>query len=64
MVRFANPPHCCNGSELRRIDKVDYRFYKDNEKEKCMEMVEEVRRQSVYPHGTDICTDECKKRGN
>ena len=51
-------------SELRRIEKVDYRFYKYSDREQCMEMIEEIRRQSIYPHNKESCTDECKKRGD
>lgn len=50
-------------SELRRIDKVDYRFKKDSDREECMQMIEQARRESVYPHNTEMCTAECKKRG-
>ena len=50
-------------SELRRIGKIDYRFHLDGDLEKCMEMVESVRRESLYPHPTSTCTEECKKRG-
>ena len=48
-------------NELRRIDKIDYRMYKDSDRELCMEMIEEVRRERIYPHTT--CSLECKKRG-
>lgn len=50
-------------NELRRIDKIDYRLYKDSDRDKCMEMIEDIRRQSIYPHNDDACTAECKKRG-
>ena len=50
-------------SELRRIGKIDYRFHLDSDLEKCMEMVESVRRESLYPHPPHMCTEECKKRG-
>lgn len=50
-------------SELRRIDKIEYKFHKDSDREKCMDMIENARRQSIYPHNEDACTDECKKRG-
>ena len=50
-------------SELRRIGKIDYHFHLDGDLEKCMEMVESVRRESLYPHPTTTFTEECKKRG-
>ncbi|XP_064393011.1 uncharacterized protein LOC135340449 isoform X3 [Halichondria panicea] len=50
-------------NELRRVNKIDYRFHKDSEREECMERIEEVRRQSIYHHKEDTCTAECKKRG-
>jgi len=37
-------------SELRRIGKIDYRFHLDSDLEKCMEMVESVCRESLYPY--------------
>ena len=48
-------------SELRRIGKIDYRFPLDSDLEKCMEKVESVCRESLYPHPTHMCTEECKK---
>lgn len=48
-------------SELRRIGKIDYRMHKDSDREKCMEMIEEFRRESIYPH--TLCCTECKSRG-
>ncbi len=51
-------------NELRRVNKIDYHFHKDSEREECMERIEEVRRQSIYHHKEDTCTAECKKRGN
>ena len=49
---------------MRRVNKIDYRFHKDSEREECMERIEEVRRQSIYHHKEDTCTAECKKRDN
>ena len=46
-------------SELRRIGS----FHLDSDLEKCMEMVESVHRESLYPHPTHMCTEEGKKRG-
>lgn len=51
-------------NELRRIGLVDYRFKKDSSREECMSVIEQQRRQSLYPHSADMCTLECKKRGN
>ena len=48
-------------SELRRIGKTEYKMFKDSDTESCMEMIEEMRRQSIYPHKT--CTPECKRKG-
>lgn len=50
-------------NELRRIERVEYTFKRDSDRETCMQMVEEVRRKTVYPHNVDDCTEECKKRG-
>lgn len=49
-------------AELRRIEK-EYRFKKDSDREKCMEMIEEHRRQNLYPHNEIECSPECKARG-
>ena len=46
-----------------RIGKIDYRFKMDSEREKCMDIVEEVRSATLYEHPDEDCTDECKKRG-
>ena len=49
--------------ELRTIGKVDYRFKCDSDREVCMEMVEEHRRETTYPHPESQCTTDCKSRG-
>ena len=49
-------------SELRRIGKVDFRFKKDSDRDKCMEMIEIERRCNMYPHPSSECVDECGKR--
>ena len=48
-------------NELRRIGKIEYRMFKDSDRESCMEMIEEVRHRSIYPH--NACTPECKQKG-
>ena len=50
-------------NELRRIGKIDYLFKRDSDRERCMEVVEEVRCASLYPHLDMDCTDDSKKRG-
>ena len=60
---------CCANSfyngelelELRRIKRLDYSFRKDSDREKCMKMVENYRRENLYPHLD--CTAECRARG-
>ena len=49
--------------ELCTIGKVDYRFKYDSDREVCMEMVEEHRRETPYPHPDSQCTEDCKSRG-
>ena len=49
-------------NELRRIGKIDYLFKRDSDREKCMEVVKEVSRASLYSHLDMDCTDDCKKR--
>ncbi len=51
-------------NELRRIGKIDYCFKLDSDRDRCMEMVEEVRKEQVYPHSVSSCTEVCKRRGN
>ena len=36
-------------NELRRINYIQYVFHCDSDREICMEMIEKVRRQNVYP---------------
>ena len=48
--------------ELRTIGKVDYRFKYDSDRDVCMEMVEEHRRETPYPHPDSQCTEDCKSR--
>ena len=48
-------------NELRRINRIDFRLKKDSDREKCMEMIEKIRQQDIYPHLT--CTMECQQRG-
>ena len=50
-------------TELRRIKYVDYVFQNDSDREVCMEMIEKVRRQNIYPHPPSECTEGCKLRG-
>ena len=49
--------------ELRRIGREDYRFHKDEDVEKCMEMIDGIRRQTIYPHPASECSEECRLRG-
>ena len=50
-------------AELRLVGHVDYRFKKDSDRELCMEMIEEIRRTSTYPHPAMECAPDCKQRG-
>lgn len=43
---------------------MDYRFRHDSDRETCMEMIEKIRRKTLYEHPPDDCVEECKKRGN
>ena len=49
-------------NELRRIKLVEYRM-KDSDRESCMEEIERIRRENIYPHPDSQCTAECKARG-
>ena len=51
-------------NELRHIGKLDYCFKRDEDLDECMQMIEEERRCTVYPHRAADCTTECKERGN
>ena len=48
-------------SEMRISNMLDFVFKLDNDREKCMKLIEKKRRNQLYPHL--VCTDECKKRG-
>ena len=50
-------------NELRRVNCIDCTFRSDSDREMCMEMIEGVRRQNIYPHLPSDCTEECKLRG-
>ena len=49
--------------ELRRLGREDFRFHADKDLEMCMDMIEDIRRQSIYPHPESDCRTECKLRG-
>ena len=49
--------------ELRRLTKEDFRFHADKDLEICMNMIEDIRRKSIYPHPESDCEEECKLRG-
>ena len=49
--------------ELRRIGKLEFCFKRDEDLDKCMQVIEEERRYSVYPHSPEDCTSGCKERG-
>ena len=49
-------------AELRRIDKLNFCFRLDSDLEKCMEMIESIRRETLYPHPSAMCTSQCKDR--
>lgn len=42
---------------------IGYKFKKDSCREECMTVIEQRRRQTLYPHSADMCTLECKNRG-
>ena len=50
-------------AELRCLDRIDYLFKKDSDREDCMEMIESMRRMSTYPHPAVECAPDCKDRG-
>lgn len=50
-------------NELRRISCTEFVFRNDSDRELCMEMIEKLRRQNIYPHLPSDCTQECKLRG-
>ena len=50
-------------NELRRIGKLDYTFFKDADFNNCMGMIDTERQNSLYPHLSSDCTDDCKSRG-
>lgn len=49
--------------ELRRLGREDFRFHSDEDLERCLEMLEDIRRQSIYTHPASECSTECRLRG-
>ena len=49
--------------ELRRLMKEDSRFHTDKDLERYMNMIEDIRRKSIYPHPESDCGEECKLTG-
>ena len=45
---------------LARISCIQYVFHCDSDRETCMEMIEKVRHQNIYPHSPSECPEECK----
>ena len=50
-------------NELRRIGMVSYKFNLDSDYEKCMAVIDEMRREHTYPHPPNDCTEKCRARG-
>ena len=50
-------------NELRRIGMVDFKFKMDDEYEKCMEIIDKLRRDTIYFHPPSDCHEDCKMRG-
>ena len=50
-------------NELRRVGMCDFKFKADADYDRCMSVIDELRRESIYPHPPSDCTDDCKKRG-
>ena len=49
-------------NEMRELGKIEQRFLKIADREECMEMIEEMRLGATYPHPSDSCTADCKRR--
>jgi len=50
-------------NELRRIGMTDFKFKMDSDYEKCMTVIDELWRESIYSHPPSDCTAECIARG-
>ena len=50
-------------NELRRIGMADFKFWLDADYDKCMAVIDESRRDSIYPHPPSDCTEDCLARG-
>ena len=49
---------------LEELDRlINYHFRYDSDWETCMEMIEKIRRKTLYEHPPVDCVEECKKRG-
>ena len=49
-------------AELRRIGKETVVFKADKDRETHMEMVENCRRETLYPHPESACSPACRER--
>ncbi|XP_035684337.1 uncharacterized protein LOC118421246 [Branchiostoma floridae] len=49
--------------ELRRLHLVDTFVFKTKSFEEALDIIEEHRQKSIYPHADADCTPDCKKRG-
>ena len=51
-------------AELRRIGDENYAFFSNEDREKCMDTLVQLRRKQIYPHEEDECSESCRNRGN
>ncbi len=49
--------------ELRQLNRTDYLFKNDGDREHCFEMIESIRRENIYPHPSSECSPACQARG-
>ena len=50
-------------NELRRAGMFDFKLKADTDCDRCMSVIDELRRETIYPHPPSDCTNDCKKRG-
>ena len=50
-------------AELRRLGKENTPFFSDRDRENHMELVESLRKETIYPHPPSECSSDCKARG-
>ncbi len=50
-------------AQLRETDDIQFRFKRDIDRRRCMDLINELQARTLYPHPASDCTSACKARG-